>query len=95
MTRTIRLEPFPLRHAMLSSHHKWVAENKSRGYDKYAWHREGKRRYPTVQLALVDRPPQHGWPRKHGWMLAYDGVPNTGPFDTRLEAIKWFIGGGR
>ena len=80
-----RLEPFPLMQAARSSIAKSWQHARRLKFDQDVWWREQARRHATVKLARD----------KDGWRLAYYGKPTTGPFPTRLEAINWYIHGGR
>jgi hypothetical protein len=80
-----RLESYPLRHARQASIHEARRRHVRLGCGRMSWLAANARRWATVQLAKGPR----------GWMLAYEGMPSTGPFDTKQKAIAWFARGGR
>lgn len=87
--KVIRTEPFPLFHKKQWSLNKDHARSMKLSPKHKSMWLQHRKRYETVALCYVRKG------IRNGWMLSYDGIPNTGPFKTKQEAIGWFCRNGR
>ncbi len=80
-----RLMPFPLTITAHASMLRPKHRARRLGFAGRPWFLASEKRYLTVELAHV----------RGRWWLAYNGIPCTGGFKTKQQAVSWFVKDGR
>ena len=85
MKTPIRFEKFPLPVLKALSINREKERVKRLKLQKHYSVATAHRRWESVQLARG----------ADGWYLAYEGKPQTGPFQTKAMAVLWYVRNGR
>lgn len=54
------------------------------------WYRNSYKHYSEPFIAKCKT-----YNGKYGWMILYDGVPCTGPFESKVRCVGWYLKDGR